>query len=32
MKCDWRREQLEYLYKKTFDLKIARVNRKEGDT
>jgi len=23
MKCDWRREHLEYLYRKRFDSKIA---------
>ena len=25
MKCDWRREKLEYLYRKRFDWKIAEL-------
>ena len=31
MKCDWRREQLGYLYRKRFDSKIAEADRKGGD-
>jgi len=27
MKCDWRREQYGYLYRKRFDSKIAEANR-----